>query len=82
MAEEKTDLYRQGKKTEVERISLLFQTIETLRRKRGGEGKKEKRDRIKNVGSGACLKTIKTAHYVMLNLFQHLMKSMSYETLK
>jgi len=29
MAEEKTDLYRQGKKTEVERISLLFQTIET-----------------------------------------------------
>lgn len=49
MAEEKTDLYRQGKKTEVERISLLFQTIETLRRKWGGEGKNENMGRVSPV---------------------------------
>lgn len=34
------------------------------------------------MGSGAGLKTKKTAHVVILNLFQHLRKSMSYETLK
>jgi len=37
---------------------------------------------FRNAGSGACLKTNKNTWSVMLNLFQHLMKSMSYETLK
>jgi len=37
---------------------------------------------IEKVGCGARPTTHKTVYCVMLNLFQHLMKSVSYETLK
>jgi hypothetical protein len=35
-----------------------------------------------SMGLRACLKTYDTVQYVMLDLFQHLIKSMAYETLK